>query len=75
MIRFKVHEQIERKSLKEGRKITAAEVARAIGVQRAAVSKMVRNDDYSTTTNTLNALCEYFGCELHELVVYESEKK
>ncbi|MGF1768610.1 helix-turn-helix transcriptional regulator [Enterovibrio makurazakiensis] len=71
MIRFKVQEQIERKSLKEGRKITAAEVARAIGVQRAAISKMVRNDDYSTTTKTLNALCEYFECELHDLVAYE----
>lgn len=74
MIRYNVKALIEKKSQAEGRKITAAEVARAIGIQKAAMTKLVNNYDYTTTTRTIDALCEYFDCEVQDVIYREKDK-
>ncbi|ASM54354.1 putative transcriptional regulator [Pseudoalteromonas nigrifaciens] len=71
MIVYNLKELIAAKSLKEGRKITLDEVANAAGVNKAAMSKMANNNNYSTTTRTLDALCAYFDCKIEEIITYE----
>ncbi|PKH93655.1 MULTISPECIES: helix-turn-helix transcriptional regulator [unclassified Pseudoalteromonas] len=71
MIVYNLRELIAAKSLNEGRKITLDEVANAAGVNKAAMSKMANNNNYSTTTRTLDALCEYFDCKIEEIITHE----
>lgn len=72
MIRYNLKKLIEEKSLQEGRKISGAEIAGEIGIQRSAMAKMIRDEGYTTTTKTLDALCHYFGCRIEDLVTYEN---
>lgn len=67
MIRFRLKELIADKSFKEGRRITIEEVANATGVHRTTLSKIANKVGYSTTTDVLDALCEFFDCEVGDL--------
>lgn len=71
LIRYNLKQLIERKSLREGRKISGTEIAKEIGIQRSAMAKMIRDEGYTTTTKTLDALCQYFDCRIEDLVTYE----
>ncbi|WP_061018166.1 MULTISPECIES: helix-turn-helix domain-containing protein [Vibrio] len=73
MIRYKIKELVEIKSLREKRKITLSEVAEAVGVQSSAMSKLANNKGYTTTTTTLNELCKFFECKIEELIEYIPE--
>ena len=73
MIRYNLKQLIEKKSLREGRKISGAEIANEIGIQRSAMAKMIRDEGYTTTTKTLDALCQYFDCRIEDLVTYEPQ--
>lgn len=70
MIRFKLGEQIEKKQFQEGRRITIQEVATATGVNRMTLSKILNQRGYSTGTEILDKLCEYFNCRVEELLEY-----
>ena len=68
MIIYNIKRMMVVKSEKEQRKITLEEVAHAVGVNKAAMSKMASNTNYSTTTRTLDALCHYFNCEIEDII-------
>ncbi|WP_233556344.1 helix-turn-helix domain-containing protein [Noviherbaspirillum sedimenti] len=70
MIRFKLGEQIEKKQFQEGRRITIQEVATATGVNRMTLSKILNQRGYSTGTEIVDKLCEYFNCRVEELLEY-----
>nr|WP_242598082.1 helix-turn-helix transcriptional regulator [Vibrio alfacsensis] len=42
-------------------------------MQRSAISKVAINNDYVTTTSTLEALCRYFDCKIEDLIKYIPE--
>ncbi|MEH6652218.1 MAG: helix-turn-helix transcriptional regulator [Motiliproteus sp.] len=67
MIRFRFKELLADKSFKENRRVTIEEVARETGVHRTTLSKISNKNGYSTTTEVLDSLCEYFGCEISEI--------
>lgn len=71
MIRFRLKELIADKSFKEGRRITIEEVANATSVHRTTLSKIANKVGYSTTTDVLDALCEFFNCEVGEIAERE----
>ncbi|TPE46600.1 helix-turn-helix transcriptional regulator [Maribrevibacterium harenarium] len=70
MIRFRLSELISEKSFQEGRRITIGEVSKETGINRMTLSKMINHKGYSTVTDNLDKLCEYFGCSLAELAEY-----
>lgn len=70
MIRFKLGEQIEKKQFLEGRRITVQEVATASGINRMTLSKILNQRGYSTGTEIVDKLCEYFNCSVEELLEY-----
>lgn len=74
MIRFKIKELIAKKEFAEDRRITIADVAKAAGVHRMTISKMINQRGYVTNTDTLNRLCEYFECRLDDLAEYVPEQ-
>ncbi|HDN9017375.1 TPA: helix-turn-helix transcriptional regulator [Aeromonas salmonicida] len=76
MIRFRLKELIAEKEFREQRKITLTEIAEKTGVNRTSLSKMQNPATrHSTTTNAVDALCDYFGCEVGELMVHIPEPK
>jgi len=70
MIRFKLAEQIEKKQFQEGRRITVQEVATATGINRMTLSKILNQRGYSTGTEIVDKLCEYFNCRVEDLLEY-----
>jgi putative transcriptional regulator len=70
MIYIKIKEVMKVKMVACGRKITLTELAKATGISRMTLSRMINNQGYSTVTDHLDKLCAYFECELHELIKY-----
>lgn len=67
MFRFRLKELIADKAFKENRRVTIEEVSQKTGIHRTTLSKIANTVGYSTTTEVLDALCNYFDCEIGEL--------
>ncbi|ARV19891.1 hypothetical protein AEP_02966 [Curvibacter sp. AEP1-3] len=70
MIRFKLGEMIEKKQFAEGRRVTINEVATTTGLNRMTLSKILNQKGYGTGTETIDKLCQYFGCRVEDLLEY-----
>jgi len=70
MLRFKIKEQIAKKEFAEERRITISEVAEAAGIHRMTLSKLINQKGYNTGTENLDRLCDFFECDISELVEY-----
>lgn len=68
MIRVMFKQQLDEKSFKEKRRITLQDVSEATGISRATLSRIANTPGYNTSTDHLDLLCEFLGCELHDLV-------
>mgnify|MGYP001766809320 CR=1 FL=1 len=73
VIRFKLAEQLEKKQFRDSRRITLQEVSEATGINRSTLSKILNQKGYSTGTDVLDRLCNYFGCSVADLVEHVSE--
>ena len=67
MIRFRLKELIAEKEFRERRVITMTEVAAQTGINRMTLSKIANPPGYSTVTDNLDKLCDYFACRLEQL--------
>jgi putative transcriptional regulator len=63
MIRFRLKELIAEKEFRERRVITMTEVAAQTGINRMTLSKIANHPGYSTVTDNLDRLCDYFGVD------------
>jgi putative transcriptional regulator len=70
MIRFKLGEMMEKWQFVEGRRLTVSEIATATGLNRMTLSKILNQKGYGTSTETIDKLCQYFKCEVQDLMVY-----
>lgn len=70
MIRFRLAELIAEKSFKERRAISMTEVAEGSGVHRATLSKMANQPGTSVSTDLIDKLCRYFGCQAGDLLTF-----
>ena len=73
MIRFKLGEMIEKKRFAEGRRVTINEIATSTGLNRMTLSKILNLKGYGTGTDTIDRLCEYFNCEVQDLMEHLPE--
>lgn len=53
---------------KTNKSVTQADVAEYIGMTPQAFSKWIRNDVKSYSVDTLDRLCEYFDCEVGDIL-------
>lgn len=60
---------LEQKEKQEGRYIPLAEVAEKTGVTRKTLYRWQSNTVDRFDTHVIDALCEYFGVEMNELLV------
>jgi len=75
VLRFKVKELIADKEFNEGRKVTISEVAEACGMNRMTLTKICNQKGYSTVTDNLDKLCEYFDCKIEDLALHVPNDK
>jgi putative transcriptional regulator len=73
LIRFKLAEQLEKKQFRDSRRITMQEVSDATGINRSTLSKLLNQKGYSTGTDVLDRLCNYFGCSIADLIEHVPE--
>ncbi len=75
MIQLQIKSLIASRSMQWGRKVTINEIAQATGISRMTLNRMMRFEAYSTVTDHLDKLCEFFECEVQELVKRTSNKQ
>jgi len=67
-------QQLDEKSFREKRRITLNEVSEATGISRATLSRIANTPGHNTSTDHIDALCDYLGCELVDLLKRVVEK-
>lgn len=70
MLRFRIKELLAEKEFRERRVITLIEVARDTGINRMTLSKLANHPGATTVSDNLDKLCNYFDCQIGDLVVY-----
>jgi len=70
MLRFKLKELIAEKEFQESRRVTVAEISEETGIARNTLSRILNQPGWSTRTECLDRLCNYFRCRIEELVEY-----
>ncbi|OIQ85267.1 hypothetical protein GALL_328950 [mine drainage metagenome] len=74
MIRFKIQELIAEKQFSDGKRVTLIEIAQKTGINRMTLSRMINHRGYSTVTDNLDKLCEFFDCKLEDIAEYVPDK-
>lgn len=57
------------------RKITRKELAEAIGVSPTTITKLTKGEHVDVKLSTLEKLCDFFNCSIHEILVDVPDKK
>lgn len=68
MLRFRLRELIADLQFREDRRVTLDEIAESTGIHRTTLSKIQNVKGYNTTTDVLNKLCDFFDCQIGDLV-------
>lgn len=69
--RFKV--LLAQKEIEENRRISYREIKEETGIANSTLSSWATNTTKRYDATTIAALCEFFGCEVGDLIVYENE--
>lgn len=75
MIRILLKQQMDEKSFNEERRVTFQEVSEKTGISKPTLTRIANVPGYSATTDTVDALCEYFDCSPGDLLVRVKSKK
>lgn len=54
-------------------KVKGYEVAEATDLSKATISKLVRGENIDVKLSTINKLCNYFKCEISDLIEYKQD--
>ncbi|HEL3840452.1 TPA: helix-turn-helix transcriptional regulator [Stenotrophomonas maltophilia] len=73
MLRYKLKELIADQEFRERRRVTIQELAKATGITRNTLSKMLNQHGASVRSENLDRLCAYFDCRIEQLIVYLPE--
>lgn len=75
MIRFKLKALLSDREFAEGRSISLQEVSEQTGISRVTLSKLANHKGYNAKTDVIDRLCDYFECEIQELVQHIPNEK
>ncbi len=75
MLRFRLRELVAEFEFREQRRLTMDEISKATGIHRTTLSKIARRQGYNTTTENLDRLCGFFGCQIENLVTHVAEER
>ena len=70
MIYLNIQELIASRQVQWGRRVTLTGVSDATGISRMTLHRMIHQKSHNTITDHLDKLCDFFRCDLTELVKY-----
>lgn len=73
MIRILFKKMLDEKAFRERRRISISDVCNETGLSRPTVSRIANTPGYTTSTDTLDGLCEYFDCQPGDLLEWVKE--
>ena len=73
MIRFHLKKLIADYEHRHGRRLTMGELSTETGIYRTTLSRIAGPKPFNTTTENLDALCRFFGCQVSDLLEYVDE--
>lgn len=73
-LQSRIFQKIKEREVAEGRVITQKEIAEACGVSEPTIGRWVKNDLGRLEIRTLEKLCNYFGCDVGDLLYIERGK-
>lgn len=65
---------IGERQAKTNKTVTPSDVAEAVGLSRQAIHKWVHNQITTYPADTLDKLCEYFDCQVGDILFYEADE-
>ncbi|WP_282756037.1 helix-turn-helix domain-containing protein [Desulfuromonas thiophila] len=68
MIRYRLKELMAEHQFKTGARLTFDEIAKATAIHRTTLSKIANQRSYNTTTDNIDKLCDFFNCEVGEIM-------
>jgi len=71
MLKNRFFHLLSEKERQESRRITQSEVANAVGVDLHTIIRWMRNDVKKFDASVVVRMCEYFGCEVGDLLYLE----
>lgn len=72
-LQFNIIQKIKEKNLKEGSKLSIKDVSRYTGISRPTLYRLSGNG-HSTSIRNVILLCDYFQCEIGDLMEYKVVK-
>lgn len=75
MIRFRLKEMITDEEFKTGKRITLGKIAEATGIKQPTLSRIAGTRGYNTTTDNIDKLCRYFGCNVSNIMEYVPDEE
>ncbi|OFA29692.1 hypothetical protein BAE46_14015 [Glaciecola punicea] len=75
MIRILLVQRLDDKSFSEERKITLNEVADVTKIGRATLTRIANRQDYSVGIDVIDKLCDYFECDVSDILVRVGKDK
>ncbi len=70
MIYLNIQELIASRQVQWGRRVTLTGISDATGISRMTLHRMIHRKSHNTITDQLDKLCDFFRCDLTELVKY-----
>lgn len=55
-------------------KVRGYQIAEATGLSTATISKLMQGENIDVKLSTINKLCEFFKCDLSDLIEYVSDE-
>lgn len=74
VVRNRFFQLLSDKERRENRRITQSEVADAVGVSLHTIIRWMRNDISKFEASVVARLCDYFDCEVGDLLYLERDE-
>jgi len=70
VIRYRLRELMADYQFRTGSRLTFDELAKETGIHRTTLSKIANTRSYNTTTDNIDKLCQFFKCQVGDLMQY-----
>lgn len=70
-VRNRLLELMQERELKLGRRLKQVEIAEFVGVSGHTITSWIRNDVTRFDSNVIEGLCDYFDCEVGDLLYFD----
>jgi len=75
VIRFRLNELLSEHNFRTGKKITLTAIAQGTGIKQPTLSRIAGTRGYNTTTDNIDKLCRYFGCNVSDIMEYVPDEE